>query len=103
MGCVWSVRPPDPVREHTVVFLHGLCLNQTSCGTFKSLPVARHGRPCEVVRLRPTAARQVPRGAYNSYRIDQLAKTSPRCSLPLKHHWVATLVGHSMGAMTALA
>ena len=89
--------------EHTVVFLHGLCLNHTSWERQVTYLLRRHGRSVRVVSYDHRGHGRSAAAPINSYRIDQLADDLAQVLTALDITGSLTLVGHSMGAMTALA
>jgi pimeloyl-ACP methyl ester carboxylesterase len=89
--------------DHTVVFLHGLCLNQTSWERQITYLVRRYGRSVRVISYDHRGHGRSAAAPMSSYRIDQLADDLARVLTALDVSGPLTLVGHSMGAMTALA
>jgi pimeloyl-ACP methyl ester carboxylesterase len=89
--------------EHTVVFLHGLCLNQTSWEPQISYLLRRYGRSVRVISYDHRGHGRSAAAPMNSYRIDQLADDLAQMLAALEVTGPLTLVGHSMGGMTALA
>src|SRR5246127_937925 len=89
--------------EHTVVFLHGLCLNQTSWERQITYLLRRYGRSVRVISYDHRGHGRSAAAPMNSYRIDQLADDLAQVLTALEVTGPLTLVGHSMGGMTALA
>src|SRR6202167_2956197 len=89
--------------EHTVVFLHGLCLNHTSWERQITYLLGRYGRSVRVISYDHRGHGRSAAAPINSYRIDQLADDLTQVLTALDVTGSLTLVGHSMGAMTALA
>jgi pimeloyl-ACP methyl ester carboxylesterase len=89
--------------EHTVVFLHGLCLNQTSWERQITCLLRRYGRSVRVISYDHRGHGRSATAPMNTYRIDQLADDLAQVLTALDVTGPLTLVGHSMGAMTALA
>ena len=89
--------------EHTVVFLHGLCLNQTSWEPQITYLLRRYGRSVRVISYDHRGHGRSAAAPMNSYRIDQLADDLAQVLTALAVTGPLTLVGHSMGGMTALA
>jgi pimeloyl-ACP methyl ester carboxylesterase len=89
--------------EHTVVFLHGLCLNQTSWARQITYLLRRYGQSVRVISYDHRGHGRSAAAPINTYRIDQLADDLAQVLTALDVTGPLTLVGHSMGAMTALA
>jgi len=89
--------------EHTVVFLHGLCLNQTSWERQINYLLRRYGESVRVISYDHRGHGRSAGAPMNSYRIDQLADDLAQVLTTLHVTGPLTLVGHSMGGMTALA
>jgi pimeloyl-ACP methyl ester carboxylesterase len=86
-----------------VVFLHGLCLNQTSWGRQITCLLRRYGRSVRVISYDHRGHGRSAAAPMNTYRIDQLADDLAQVLTALDVTGPLTLVGHSMGGMTALA
>jgi pimeloyl-ACP methyl ester carboxylesterase len=89
--------------EHTVVFLHGLCLDQTWWERQISHLQRRFGRSVRVISYDHRGHGRSAAAPMNTYRIDQLADDLAQVLAALDVTGPLTLVGHSMGGMTALA
>jgi pimeloyl-ACP methyl ester carboxylesterase len=89
--------------EHTVVFLHGLCLNQTSWERQITCLLRRYGKSVRVISYDHRGHGRSAAAPMRTYRIDQLADDLAQVLTALDVTGPLTLVGHSMGAMTALA
>jgi pimeloyl-ACP methyl ester carboxylesterase len=89
--------------EHTVVFLHGLCLNQTEWDRQISYLRYRYGRSVRVISYDHRGHGRSGSAPMNTYRIDRLADDLAQVLIALDVTGPLTLVGHSMGGMTALA
>jgi pimeloyl-ACP methyl ester carboxylesterase len=89
--------------EHTVVFLHGLCLNQTSWEPQITYLLRRYGRSVRIISYDHRGHGRSAAAPMNTYRIDQLADDLAQVLTALAVTGPLTLVGHSMGGMTALA
>jgi pimeloyl-ACP methyl ester carboxylesterase len=89
--------------EHTVVFLHGLCLNQASWERQITYLLRRYGRSVRVISYDHRGHGRSAAAPMNTYRIDQLADDLAQVLTALDVTGPLTLVGHSMGGMTALA
>jgi len=88
--------------DHTVIFLHGLCLSQESWRYQIDHLLRRYDDAVRVISYDHRGHGRSGQAPMNSYRVEQLADdlaqvlTACRVSGPL------TLVGHSMGGMAAL-
>jgi pimeloyl-ACP methyl ester carboxylesterase len=89
--------------EHTVVFLHGLCLDQTSWNRQITYLRRRYGRSVRVISYDHRGHGRSASAPMNTYRVDQLADDLAQVLTALDATGPVTLVGHSMGGMTALA
>ena len=94
----------DPAAPHTVVFLHGLCLNSTSwTQPHRPGSPAATGPRCGSSPTTTAATATQPPPTARSYTINRLAADLSDVLRALRVHGPLTLVGHSMGGMTALA
>ncbi|MGW0162165.1 alpha/beta fold hydrolase [Mycobacterium sp. NPDC003323] len=87
---------------HTVVFLHGLCLSQLTWSLHIDRLVRRYGPAIRIISYDHRGHGRSQHAPMNTYSIDRLAED---LALVLEAARVAgptTLVGHSMGGMTAL-
>jgi pimeloyl-ACP methyl ester carboxylesterase len=91
------------MAEHTVVFLHGLCLNQASWDRQIGYVLGRYGRSVRVISYDHRGHGGSAAAPMSTYRIEQLADDLARVLTVLDVTGPVTLVGHSMGGMTALA
>jgi pimeloyl-ACP methyl ester carboxylesterase len=89
--------------EHTVVFMHGLCLDQTSWDRQISYLRRRYGQSVRVISYDHRGHGRSASAPMNTYRIDQLADDLAQVLTALDVTGPLTLVGHSMGGMAALA
>jgi pimeloyl-ACP methyl ester carboxylesterase len=89
--------------EHTVVLLHGLCLNQRSWERQINHLQRRYGRSVRVISYDHRGHGRSAAAPISTYRIDQLADDLAQVLTALDVTGPLTLVGHSMGGMTALA
>lgn len=89
--------------EHTVVFLHGLCLDRSSWDRQITYLRCRYGRSVRVISYDHRGHGGSAAAPMNTYRIDQLADDLVQVLTALEVTGPLTLVGHSMGGMTALA
>jgi pimeloyl-ACP methyl ester carboxylesterase len=88
--------------RHTVVFLHGFCLTQQVWMRQTRYLLRRYGPNIRVISYDHRGHGRSDRAALNTYRIDQLADDLADVLTTLDIVGPLTLVGHSMGAMTAL-
>jgi pimeloyl-ACP methyl ester carboxylesterase len=103
-GVSLAVRDTGPrTAEHTVVFLHGLCLNQTSWERQITYLLGRYGESVRIISYDHRGHGRSAGAPVNTYRIDQLADDLAQVLTALDVAGPLTLVGHSMGGMTALA
>lgn len=91
------------VAEHTVLFLHGLCLDHTWWEGQIAYLSRRYGRSVRVICYDHRGHGGSTAAPMHTYRIDQLADDLARVLETLEVTGPLTLVGHSMGGMTALA
>jgi pimeloyl-ACP methyl ester carboxylesterase len=89
--------------EHTVVLLHGLCLDQTSWNRQIDYLRCRYGQSVRVISYDHRGHGRSAPAPMSSYRIDQLAYDLAQVLTAVDVRGPLTLVGHSMGGMTALA
>jgi pimeloyl-ACP methyl ester carboxylesterase len=89
--------------EHTVVFLHGLCLSQSTWERQINHLQRRYGRSVRVISYDHRGHGRSGAAPMSTYRIDQLADDLAQVLTALDVAGPLTLVGHSMGGMTALA
>jgi pimeloyl-ACP methyl ester carboxylesterase len=89
--------------EHTVVFLHGLCLDQTSWERQITYLRRRYGRSVRLISYDHRGHGRSGAAPTSTYRVDQLADDLAQVLTALDVTGPLTLVGHSMGGMTALA
>jgi pimeloyl-ACP methyl ester carboxylesterase len=103
-GVALAVRDTGPrSAEHTVVFLHGLCLNQTSWKRQITYLRRRYGRSVRAISYDHRGHGKSAAAPMHTYRIDQLADDLAQVLTALEVTGPLTFVGHSMGGMTALA
>lgn len=89
--------------QHTVVFLHGLCLNSTSWAPEIDRIVRRYGPAVRVISYDHRGHGSSAKAPLSTYNIDQLAEDFAAVLSALEVTGPLTVVGHSMGGMTALA
>jgi pimeloyl-ACP methyl ester carboxylesterase len=89
--------------QHTVVLLHGLCLDQTSWDVPLGLLRHRWGRKVRVITYDHRGHGQSGHAPIRTYRIDRLARDLADVLAAMNVTGPLTLAAHSMGGMTALA
>jgi len=103
-GVHLAVRDYDPpTRTHTVVFLHGLCLSRTSWERQIDYLLRRYGESIRIIAYDHRGHGGSSAAPMSTYRIDRLAADLDEVLTALNVTAPLTLVGHSMGAMVALA
>jgi pimeloyl-ACP methyl ester carboxylesterase len=88
---------------HTVVLLHGLCLNQSSWRTPIRHLIRQWGHNVRIIAYDHRGHGDSARAPMRTYRIDQLACDLAEVLTALRVAGPLTLAGHSMGGMAALA
>jgi pimeloyl-ACP methyl ester carboxylesterase len=89
--------------RHTIVFLHGLCLNSTSWDAHIDRLIRQYGPALRLISYDHRGHGRSANAPLTSYRIDQLADDLAQVLAALNVTGPLTLVAHSMGGMTALA
>jgi pimeloyl-ACP methyl ester carboxylesterase len=103
-GVQLAVRDYDPpTRTHTVVFLHGLCLSRTSWERQIDYLLGRYGDSIRIIAYDHRGHGGSSAAPMSTYRIDRLVADLDEVLIALNVTAPLTLVGHSMGAMVALA
>jgi pimeloyl-ACP methyl ester carboxylesterase len=103
-GVQLAVRDYDPpTRTHTVVFLHGFCLSRTSWARQIDYLLRRYGDSIRIIAYDHRGHGGSSAAPMDTYRIDRLAADLDEVLRTLNVTAPLTLVGHSMGAMVALA
>jgi pimeloyl-ACP methyl ester carboxylesterase len=104
-GVELAVRDYGPAHaaEHTVVLMHGLCLNQETWAPQIRELRGSWGRRLRVITYDHRGHGRSTHGDMDSYRIDRLAADLAEVLVALSVTGPLTLAGHSMGGMTALA
>jgi pimeloyl-ACP methyl ester carboxylesterase len=92
-----------PTARHTVVLLHGLCLNKESWSIQIAQLISLWGNNIRIICYDHRGHGDSTGAPMHTYRIDQLADDLAGLLLALDVQAPLTLVGHSMGGMTALA
>ncbi|MGB1223972.1 MAG: alpha/beta fold hydrolase, partial [Mycobacterium sp.] len=88
---------------HTVVLLHGLCVSDAVWLRQIDYLNRLHGKNIRVISYDHRGHGRSSRASVDTYRIDQLASDLADVLTALDVGDPLTLVGHSMGGMTALA
>jgi pimeloyl-ACP methyl ester carboxylesterase len=103
-GVQLAVRDYDPpARTHTVVFLHGFCLSRASWALQIDYLLRRYGDSVRMITYDHRGHGGSSAAPVGTYRIDRLAADLDEVLTALHVTAPLTLVGHSMGAMVALA
>ena len=92
-----------PDAAHTIVFLHGLCLNSTSWTSHISRLTRRYGTALRIIAYDHRGHGHSAEAPVRSYTITRLAADLSTVLRALRVRGPLTLIGHSMGGMTALA
>ena len=98
---VYDSRPDT--ADHTVVYLHGLCLNRTSWTPHVNRLLSQYWPSMRVISYDHRGHGSSAPAPINTYTIDQLADDLAYLLSALRVRHRLTLVGHSMGGMAALA
>lgn len=88
---------------HTVVFLHGFCLNKESWNIQMTQLIRRWGNNIRIISYDHRGHGDSGNASMHTYRIDRLADDLAELLVALGVTGPLTLAGHSMGGMTALA
>jgi pimeloyl-ACP methyl ester carboxylesterase len=103
-GAVLAVHDSGPqTAQHTVVFLHGLCLTRESWAGQIAYLSRRYGSTVRVISYDHRGHGRSGSAPMGTYRIDRLAEDLAQVLAAAQVSGQVTLVGHSMGGMTALA
>jgi len=103
-GITLSVYDSGPATaNHTVVFLHGLCLSRITWARHVNRLLADHGPSVRVINYDHRGHGASAHAPMRTYTINQLADDLAHLLASLHVQSPLTLVGHSMGAMAALA
>lgn len=98
---VTDYKPSAP--EHTVVLLHGLCLDkETWAIQFRQL-IRRWGDTVRIIAYDHRGHGDSSGAPMHTYHIDQLADDLAQLLSALRVKGPVTIAGHSMGGMAALA
>ncbi|WP_415624070.1 alpha/beta fold hydrolase [Mycobacterium intermedium] len=93
----------SPVAGHTIVLLHGFCLNKESWNTQITQLIRHWGNNIRIISYDHRGHGDSASASMDTYRIDRLADDLANLLVALDVTGPLTLVGHSMGGMTALA
>lgn len=94
--------PAAAAADRTVVFLHGLCLNQESWGIQRRHLLRRFGHHTRIISYDHRGHGESGSAPTHTYTIPHLADDLSEVLTALDVRGPVILVGHSMGAMTAL-
>ena len=89
--------------DHTVVLLHGLCLDQSSWDIQIGQLIREWGNDIRIISYDHRGHGNSADAPMHTYRIEQLADDLATLLIALGVKGPLTLAGHSMGGMTALA
>ena len=89
--------------RHTVVLLHGLCLNKDSWNIQMAQLIRHWGNNIRIISYDHRGHGDSGDAPMHTYRIERLADDLTEVLVALGVTGPLTLVGHSMGGMTALA
>ena len=114
LACKRTITTSDGVRlsvrdwgsrdaGHTVVLLHGFCLNKDSWNIQMTQLIRRWGNNIRIISYDHRGHGDSGGASMHTYRIDRLADDLAELLVALGVTGPLTLVGHSMGGMTALA
>nr|WP_076128774.1 alpha/beta hydrolase [Mycobacterium sp. IS-836] len=103
-GVPLSVRDAGPLAAgHTVVLLHGFCSNKESWNIQMTQLTGHWGNNIRIISYDHRGHGDSGNASMHTYRIDRLAGDLAELLVALGVTGPLTLVGHSMGGMTALA
>jgi len=88
---------------HTAVLLHGFCLNKESWNIQMTQLIRHWGNDIRIISYDHRGHGDSGDASMHTYRIDRLADDLAELLVALGVTGPLTLVGHSMGGMTALA
>lgn len=102
-GVVLAVRDVGGVdASHTVVFVHGLCLSQVCWARQIDALLDRYGSSVRIISYDHRGHGRSGQAPMSTYRIERLAEDLAQVLAAVQVSGPVTLVGHSMGGMTAL-
>jgi pimeloyl-ACP methyl ester carboxylesterase len=103
-GVLLAVHDCGPqTGEHTVVFLHGFCHTRASWAGQIDYLSRRYGSSVRVISYDHRGHGRSGSAPMSTYRIERLAEDLAQVLTAAQVGGRVTLVGHSMGGMTALA
>jgi pimeloyl-ACP methyl ester carboxylesterase len=103
-GITLAVSDHGPsAATHTVVFLHGLCLNRESWARHVTDLISRYRGAVRVISYDHRGHGRSQPAPIGTYHPDQLADDLATVMTELEVHGSVTLVGHSLGGIVALA
>jgi pimeloyl-ACP methyl ester carboxylesterase len=103
-GITLAVSDHGPATAtHTVVFLHGLCLSKEEWAHHAAHLTLRYGAAVRVISYDHRGHGRSQPAPVGTYHPEQLADDLTTVMTALEVHGSVTLVGHSLGAMVALA
>jgi pimeloyl-ACP methyl ester carboxylesterase len=95
----YGSRAPD----HTVILLHGFCLDQSSWDIHIGQLIRKWGNDIRIISYDHRGHGDSADAPMHTYRIEQLADDLATLLVALGVKGPLTIAGHSMGGMTALA
>lgn len=98
---IYDSRPAAP--DHTVLFLHGLCLSRATWTHQVARVRDDYGASVRIIAYDHRGHGSSANAPISTYTIEQLADDLAYLLTALEVHGPLTLVTHSMGAMAALA
>jgi pimeloyl-ACP methyl ester carboxylesterase len=98
---VRDYKPSTP--EHTVVLLHGLCLDKDTWAIQIDQLIRRWGDRVRIIAYDHRGHGDSDSAPIHTYHIDQLADDLAQLLTALRVRGPVTITGHSMGGMAALA
>jgi pimeloyl-ACP methyl ester carboxylesterase len=104
-GVSLSVREygSSPAPDHTVILMHGFCLDQSSWDIQIAQLIRQWGNDIRIISYDHRGHGDSAAAPMYAYRIEQLADDLAALLVALDVTGPLTLAGHSMGGMTALA
>jgi pimeloyl-ACP methyl ester carboxylesterase len=103
-GVLLAVHDRGPqTAQRTVVFLHGLCLTRASWAGQIDYLSRRYGSSVRLISYDHRGHGCSGPAPMNTYRVERLAEDLAQVLTAAQVSGQVTLVGHSMGGMTALA
>lgn len=93
----------SPTASHTVVLLHGFCLNKDSWRLQIGHLIRQWGNRIRIISYDHRGHGESSDAPVHTYRIEHLAADLAELLVALDVAGPLTLAGHSMGGMTALA